>query len=85
MKHRSGVEKLRIKFQLATLPRQSTEAIYAAGVIEEQTRLCVAYKFRDLVCQLAVRNVHVNTPSGCESLVTCSHEDTSPANAMSSR
>src|SRR5258708_40093027 len=55
VEHSAGVEKFGIELEATALACERAKVVHAAGVIEQQSRFCVADEFRDFIGNFAVR------------------------------
>jgi hypothetical protein len=66
VEHGSGIKKLGVELQSASLPYERSEAVDAAGVVEQQTGLGIADERGDVLSELAVGNVdRLGGRNGC--------------------
>ncbi len=58
VEHGARIEQFRIELQAAMLPRERTEIIDAARMVEEERRLCIPHELRHFARQFAVGDGH---------------------------
>jgi hypothetical protein len=56
VEHGAGVEKFGVELESPALAGKCAEVVDATGVIEQQSRFCVADEFRDFVGKVTVGN-----------------------------
>src|SRR5258708_249326 len=74
VEHSSGVEKFGIELEATALACEGAEVVDATGMIEQQTRFCVADEFRDFIGKFAVGNADAPDKWCLRSLGCCSHD-----------
>src|SRR6266446_5908294 len=73
VEHSSGVEKFGIELEATALACERAKVVDAAGMIEQETRFCVADEFRDFVGEFAVGNADARDECCLRSLSCCGH------------
>src|ERR1700738_366842 len=74
VEHSAGVEKFGIELEATALACERAKVVDATGVIEQQTRFCVADEFRDFIGKFAVGNADARDKGCLESSGCYSHE-----------
>src|ERR1700737_1603336 len=74
VEHSAGVEKFGIELEATALACERAKEEDATGVIEQESRFCVADEFRDFVGEFAVGNADAPDMRCLRSLCFYSHE-----------
>src|ERR1700736_1849387 len=74
VEHSTGVEKFGIELEATAPPCERAKVVDATGVIEQQSRFCVADEFRDFIGKFAVGNADARDKCCLQSSGCYSHE-----------
>src|SRR5258708_25720966 len=68
VEHGSGVEKFGVELEATALACERAKVVDAAGVVEQQSRFCVADELRDFAGKITVRDADARDECGLRSL-----------------